>query len=167
LRRPLWTDRCQRPPPDGIDAGHDVYIDREQRRPDDARLSCARPVDRGVTSAAPIMMPYRSILVHIDPRTHSRSRLGVGIGLCRDFAVRLVGTYLDDTPEITRSIAALLPDHIMARRLGEGATARHAAEDALRQDAGVGINRYRVPRSRGAPIEAAVAQDVVPVLTAP
>ena len=101
------------------------------------------------------MMPYRSILVHVDPSASSRSRLGISIGLCRDFGAQLIGTYLDDTPEITPSLAALLPNDIVARRLAEVASMQHAAEDVFRQAAaGLADIEWRAPA--GPPIEAAV-----------
>jgi nucleotide-binding universal stress UspA family protein len=104
------------------------------------------------------MIAYQTILVHIDQSAQSRGRLGVGITLCRDFSAQLVGTYLDDTPEITPSIAALLPDDTVARRLRDAANAQHAAEDEFRQTAaaaGLTDVEWRAPA--GPPIEAAVA----------
>jgi nucleotide-binding universal stress UspA family protein len=104
------------------------------------------------------MMPYRSILVHIDQGVQSRSRLGIGIALCREFAAQLAGVYLDDTPEITPSIAALLPDDVVARRLNEAANTLRAAEDEFRRAsaaAGFADVEWRAPA--GPPIEAAVA----------
>ncbi len=104
------------------------------------------------------MTPYRSILVHIDQSAQSRSRLGVGIGLCRDFAAQLVGTYLDDSPEISPSLAAVLPNDVVARRLNDVANMQHLAEDAFRQAAvaaGLTDVEWRAPA--GPSIEAAVA----------
>lgn len=104
------------------------------------------------------MMPYRSILVHLDSSDPSRRRLGVGISLCRDFAAQLIGTYLDDAPEITPSLAALLPNDIVARRLNEVARMQHTAEAVFRQAAaaaGLTDIEWRAPA--GPPIEAAVA----------
>jgi nucleotide-binding universal stress UspA family protein len=104
------------------------------------------------------MMPYRSVLVHIDQSAQTRSRLGVGIGLCRDFAAHLVGAYIDDSPEITPSLAALLPNDVVARRMNEIARIEHEAENAFRQAAtaaGLTAVEWRAPA--GPPIEAAVA----------
>ncbi len=105
-----------------------------------------------------LMMPYRSILVYIDQSPQSRSCLGVGIGLCRDFGAQLIGAYLDDSPEITPSLAALVPDDVVARRQKEAANAQHVAEDAFRRAAtaaGLSDMEWRAPA--GPPIEAAVA----------
>ena len=107
---------------------------------------------------AQIMMPYQSILVQIDPSPQCPGRLGVGIGLCRDFGAQLVGAYIDDAPEITPSLAALLPKEIVARRLGESASVQRAAEDAFRKAAaaaGLTDVEWRAPA--GPAIEAAVA----------
>jgi nucleotide-binding universal stress UspA family protein len=104
------------------------------------------------------MMPYRSILVHIDQGVQSRSRLGIGIALCREFAAQLVGTYLDDAPEITPSIAALLPDDVVARRLNEAANTLRVAEDEFRRaSAAAGLTDVEWRAPAGPPIEAAVA----------
>jgi nucleotide-binding universal stress UspA family protein len=106
----------------------------------------------------PIMMPYRSILVHLDPSDASRSRLGIGIGLCRDFGAQLVGTYLDDAPEITPALATLLPRDVVVRHLSDLASMQHTAEDVFRQAAtaaGLTDIDWRAPA--GPAIEAAVA----------
>lgn len=104
------------------------------------------------------MMPYRSILVHIDQSPQCKARLGVAISLCRDFAAQLVGAYLDDVPTISPSLAAVLPSEIVARRLSEIALAQSGAEEAFRQAAaaaGLSDLEWRAPA--GPPIEAAVA----------
>jgi nucleotide-binding universal stress UspA family protein len=104
------------------------------------------------------MITYQTILVHSDQSAGSRSRLAVAIGLSRGFVAQLVGMYLDDAPEITPSLAALLPNEIVARYLRDAVDTQRAAEDAFRQDAaaaGVTDVEWRAPA--GPPIEAAVA----------
>src|SRR6266542_1216688 len=116
-----------------------------------------RIVDAPALRAAEVMMAYRSILVHIDRSAQSPIRLGVGIALCRGFAAQLVGAYLDDAPEITPSIAALLPDDIVAARLNDAANTQRAAEDEFHRAAAAAelIDiEWRAPA--GPPIEAAV-----------
>lgn len=88
----------------------------------------------------------------------SRSQLGVAVGLSRNFAARLVGIYLDDAMEITPSVAALLPNDIVAQYLRTNADAQRAAEDAFRQAAAAAAVtdiEWRAPA--GEAIEAAVA----------
>jgi nucleotide-binding universal stress UspA family protein len=103
-------------------------------------------------------MTYQTILVHIDQGTGSRSRLGIAIGLARDFAARLVGVYFNDAPEITPSLAAVLPKDIVERHAQNAVEAQRVGEDAFRQAAaGAGVTdvEWRVPA--GSPIDAAVA----------
>ena len=103
-------------------------------------------------------MKYRTLLVHIGRGDESTSRLAVAIRLAGIFGARLVGAYLVDEPEITPSLAALLPEESVARRLNEGAEAQHAAEQAFRQAAGAaGCNDLEWRAPSGAPIDAAVA----------
>jgi nucleotide-binding universal stress UspA family protein len=103
-------------------------------------------------------MTYQTILVHFDRNAESRSRLGLGIGLARNFAARLVGVYLDDAPEIAPSVAVLLPSDTVERYMRNAAEAQRTAEDAFRQAtaaAGVTDVEWRAPA--GSPIDAAVA----------
>lgn len=104
------------------------------------------------------MMPYQTILVHINQRTESQQRLNVAIDLSRDFAARLVGVYLDDTPDISPSLAALLPGETVEQYLRNAAAIQGAAEEAFRKDAskaGLADVEWRAPA--GPPVEAAVA----------
>lgn len=101
---------------------------------------------------------YQTILVHVDRSAESDGRLGIGIGLARDFAARLVGVYLDDAPEIAPSIAALLPNDTVERYTRNAGDAQSAAEEAFHQAtaaAGVTDVEWRAPA--GSPIDAAVA----------
>jgi nucleotide-binding universal stress UspA family protein len=103
-------------------------------------------------------MSYRTILVHIGRGDESDTRLAAAIRLARAFGARLVGAYLVDEPEITPSVAALLPEESVARRMREGAEAQHAAEQAFREAAtaaGCSDLEWRAPS--GSPIDAAVA----------
>ena len=82
----------------------------------------------------------------------------VATDLARTFAANLVGVYLDDMLEITPSVAALLPNDVVADRLRSAASAQHAAEDLYRRAAAAASLtdiEWRAPA--GAPIEAAVA----------
>ena len=103
-------------------------------------------------------MTYQIILVHVDRSAECRSRLGLGIGLARDFAARLVGVYVDDAPEIAPSVAALLPSDTVERYMRNALEGQRAAEDGFRQAAaaaGVTDVEWRAPA--GLPIDAAVA----------
>ncbi len=103
-------------------------------------------------------MTYQTILLHIDRSAGSRSRLGIAISLARDFAARLVGVYFDDVPEITPSLAALLPTDTVERYMRNAVEAQRLEEDAFRQAAaaaGVTDVEWRAPA--GPVIDAAVA----------
>ena len=104
------------------------------------------------------MPTYQTILVHFDQRAGSQSRLGIAIRLASDFAGRLVGIYLGEEPEITPSVAALLPKEIAAEVLRNTGAMQRAAEEAFRQAtraAGLSDVEWRAPS--GSAIEAAVA----------
>ena len=104
------------------------------------------------------MMPYRTILVQLDDRAESRSRLGIAIGLARDYSAQLVGIYLDGTPEITPSVAALLPNDVVAQYLRRGADVQREGEDAFRQATGAaGLTDVEWRAPPGSSIDAAVA----------
>lgn len=118
----------------------------------------SRRIGRLGVASRTVYMPYQTILVHIDQSAGSRSRLGIAISLARDFASQLVGVYLDDAPEITPSIAAFLPDDIVARRLNEAANTLRAEENEFRRaSAAAGLTDVEWRAPAGPPIEAAVA----------
>ena len=103
-------------------------------------------------------MSYQTILVHVDQRPGSESRLAVAAGLARKFSAQLVGIYLDDAPEITPTVAALLPDDVVAQYLSRGADAQHAAEEAFRRSAGAaGLSEIEWRAPSGPALDAAVA----------
>ena len=104
------------------------------------------------------MTAFRTILVYLDQDANSASKLPIATGLARAFAAHLVGIYLDDSLQITPSVAALLPRDIVADRLRSAAGAQHAAEHLYRQAAAAAALpdvEWRAPA--GAPIDAAVA----------
>jgi nucleotide-binding universal stress UspA family protein len=103
-------------------------------------------------------MTYQTIFVHLDQIAKSRGRLGIAIGLARDHAARLVGVYLDGSPEIAPSIAALIPSETVEQFMRNALEAQHAAEDAFHQaaaTAGITDVEWRAPA--GPSIDAAVA----------
>lgn len=104
------------------------------------------------------MMGYQTILVLIEEGADSRSRVRIATDLARGFAARVTGVYLANAPEITPSVAALLPDEIVARYLHGSGDAQYAAEQAFREAAASGgceDIEWRAPA--GPPIDAAVA----------
>ena len=101
-------------------------------------------------------MSYRSVLVHVDNDTASRTRLDYAVRLARGFDAELVGIYLVPGTDLTPSSAAMLRPEVVARRLAEFGDAQHAAEKAFRTAAaGLAAVDWRAPA--GAPIDAAVA----------
>lgn len=104
------------------------------------------------------MNGYQTILVHLDRSAESQRRRGIAIELAGAFGGKLVGVYLDDAPEITPSIAALLPNGVVAEHLRKAGEVQRAAEEAFRQAAGAARLQdieWRAPS--GPPIDAAVA----------
>jgi len=103
-------------------------------------------------------MTYQTILVTIEDGTNARGRLGVAIRLARDFNARLVGMYISSGPQITPSVAALLPEEIVDRYLHGTGDAQSAAEEAFREAANAAEWRdieWRAPAAP--PVDAAVA----------
>jgi nucleotide-binding universal stress UspA family protein len=104
------------------------------------------------------MTSFQTIVVYLEQGGDSASKLRIATGLARTFAAELVGVYLDDALQITPSVAALLPDEVVANRLRSAASAQHAAEDLYRQAAAaasVTDIEWRAPA--GVAIEAAVS----------
>ena len=82
----------------------------------------------------------------------------MSIGLARDFAAQLVGVYIVPGLEMTPSLAAMLPDGIVAARLKQSGDAQHDAERAFRDAAargGLASIEWRAPA--GPAIETAIA----------
>jgi nucleotide-binding universal stress UspA family protein len=104
------------------------------------------------------MIGYQTILVHVDRSGGSRNRRAISVSLAREFAARLVGVYLDDEPEITPSLAALLPDDTVERYMRNAVDAERLEEDAFRQAAvGAGVTDVEWRSPAGSAIDAAVA----------
>jgi nucleotide-binding universal stress UspA family protein len=104
-------------------------------------------------------MSYQTILVHVDQSAAARSRLGVAITLTRDFAARLGGVYFDETPEITPSVAAVLPNDVVERYMRNAADAQRMQEEAFRQAAaGARVTDLEWRAPAGSRIDAAVSQ---------
>jgi nucleotide-binding universal stress UspA family protein len=103
-------------------------------------------------------MMFKTILVHLDDSPRSAQRLGVVIRLATDFRSRLVGMYVVPTPELSPSLAALLPAEVVERRFQETGEAQQQAETLFRQAAsaaGLTAIEWRAPA--GSPIDTAVA----------
>ena len=63
-------------------------------------------------------MSYKQILVQLDDNRQRSEKLAeVAVRLARDFAAQLVGVYIVPGLEMTPSLAAMLPDGIVAARL--------------------------------------------------
>ena len=135
-------------------------ISRNDLGPTDAYAWIAQTTTRCRVRAARAnhMNGYQTILVHIDQRAESPSRCVIAIELARAFGAQLVGVYLDDAPEITPSIAALLPNGIVAEHLRKAGEVQRAAEEAFRQASGAaGLQDIEWRAPSGPPIDAAVA----------
>jgi nucleotide-binding universal stress UspA family protein len=103
-------------------------------------------------------MTYESILVPVDPSAESPATLGAAVRLACDFGAQLIGMYLDRLPEMTPSVAALLPDGVVEQYLRGAGERQRSAEDDFRQTAaagGVTDVEWRAPT--GSPIDSVVA----------
>jgi nucleotide-binding universal stress UspA family protein len=112
---------------------------------DSMRVSCA-------------MVTYKTILVLLEQAGEPRHRVRIAVDLARSFSAGLVGVYLSTSPEITPSVAALLPDEIVDRYLRGSGDVQYAAERAFREAAAQAEWRdveWRSPS--GPPLDAAVA----------
>jgi nucleotide-binding universal stress UspA family protein len=104
------------------------------------------------------MMTYQTILVHIDRSATCPARLAVGIDLARDFAARLVGLYVDDTPDIAPSLAALLPSEVVEQYMRNALEAQRTEANGFRQAAATaGVTDIEWVSPAGPPIDAGVA----------
>ena len=104
------------------------------------------------------MVTYKTILVLLEQGAETNSRVRIAVDLARSFSAGLVGVYLSTSPEITPSVAALLPDEIVDRYLRGSGDVQYAAEQAFREAAAKAEWRdveWRSPS--GPPIDAAVA----------
>lgn len=92
-------------------------------------------------------MGIRSIMVHLDDGAPCAARLEVAIGVATRFHSALGGVYLVPTPEVTPTIAALLPADAVARRIAESGDAqqRSAAAFARAVDGRVTPAEWRAP----------------------
>ena len=83
-------------------------------------------------------MSIKTVLVHVDDGAGAKARVEVATGLARDLGARLIGAYLVPTAEITPSVAALIPEDVLARRMSETGQAQKAAETLFRDAASRG-----------------------------
>jgi nucleotide-binding universal stress UspA family protein len=103
-------------------------------------------------------MSFKTIVVHVDDSPRTGQRLNAAVRLAVDCGAELVGIYLVPTIELSLSVAALLPDDVVAGRLRETGDAQHRAEALFREaaaTAGLTAIEWRAPA--GPAIGAAVA----------
>jgi nucleotide-binding universal stress UspA family protein len=103
-------------------------------------------------------MLFKTMLVHLDDSQRSAQRLDVVIRLAIDFRSELVGMYVVPTPELSPSLATLLPAKVVERRFHQTGEAQQQAETLFRQAAsaaGLTAIEWRAPA--GSPIDTAVA----------
>jgi nucleotide-binding universal stress UspA family protein len=103
-------------------------------------------------------MSLKTLLVHVNDNPQCQQQLDVAIRLALDFGAKLVAIYLVPRIELTPSVAALLPQDFVARRLEETGAAQGQAEQLFRQAAQVAnltAIEWRAPS--GDPVAAAVA----------
>jgi nucleotide-binding universal stress UspA family protein len=84
------------------------------------------------------MTDFKSVLVHVDDRPTSKARVELAAQVARRFDAGLEGAYLVPTLNITPTVAALLPESVVAARMREAGDAQHSAE-ALFRAAAAGV----------------------------
>ena len=103
-------------------------------------------------------MAFRSLLVHLDDSERCSHRLGVATRVAHEFTAQLVGVYLVPTPELTPTIAALLPESVVKQRLRVTGEAQDLAEARFcetSQRANLVAIEWRAPA--GDPVDAIAA----------
>jgi len=93
-------------------------------------------------------MSFKTLLVHLDSSARCDARLSAAIRLAIDTGARLVGVYLSTMPDLSSSVASLLPAEVIASRGRELGDAQHAAEKSFRETtAAAGLTRieWRAP----------------------
>ena len=78
------------------------------------------------------MTDFKSVLVHVDDRPSSKVRVELAAQVARRFDAGLIGAYLVPTLNITPTLAALLPEQVVAMRLRVAGDAQHSAEALFR-----------------------------------
>jgi len=103
-------------------------------------------------------MALKSLLVHFDDSERCLRRLDIASRIAYEFAAQLVGVYLVPTPELTPTVASLLPDEIVEGELRATGAAQDLAEarffDAS-QRANLVTIEWRAPA--GDPVQAIAA----------
>jgi nucleotide-binding universal stress UspA family protein len=102
-------------------------------------------------------MTFKAINVHLDDSPASDLRLQVAVRAAAHFGSVLAGVYLVPTAEVTPSVAALLPPHLLEQRLRESGDAQQKAELHFRQRAARPGFRIDFRAPAGDPMDAAVA----------
>ena len=99
------------------------------------------------------------MLVHLDNGRHAPSYVDTAVALARRVSARLIGAYLVPFGDMSPTLAALLPDELVTRRLREASEAQRAAKlvfDEAASRGGVERIEWRAPA--GDPVRALVAQ---------
>src|ERR1041384_5135900 len=104
-------------------------------------------------------MALRSLLVHIDDSDRCSHRLDVACRIAHEFAAQLIGVYLVSTPQLSPSIAAILPPDLVEQHLKATGAAQDLAETRFfdaSQRANLLTIEWRAPP--GDPVQAIAAQ---------
>ena len=104
------------------------------------------------------MESIKTIVILMDDRDGCAQRLELAIGLAQGFDACLLGVYLTSDPMVSPTVAALLPDDIMAAHLRRTGSAQTGAESLFRNlaaAAGLTAIEWRAPADEA--VAAAVA----------
>ena len=80
-------------------------------------------------------MDIRSIMVHVDDGVPCAARVETALRLASRFGSALTGVYLVATPEVTPTVAALLPSDAVAQRIAATGEAQERSEAEFRDAA--------------------------------
>ena len=101
---------------------------------------------------------YKTLLVHVDDSDRCLHQVEAASRIACQFDACLVGVYLVQTPELTPSVSALLPDTIVHQRLADSGEAQQRAEANFRAAAtGTGLSKIEWRAPAGDPKHAITA----------
>jgi nucleotide-binding universal stress UspA family protein len=90
-------------------------------------------------------MQAKTILVHLDDSAAAPLRVTVSARLAVERGARLIGAYLVPNLVLTPSVAAVMPDELVAQRLREGDATQRAAEKRFRDASAHATAEWRAP----------------------
>ena len=101
-------------------------------------------------------MDIKSIMVHVDDAAPCTARVDTAVRLAGRFGSALTGVYLVAAPELTPTVAALLPADSVAQRIASTGEAQERSEGVFRDTASGRVSAVEWRAPAGIAVEAAV-----------